>query len=381
MLALVLNGCSATRSSQVEGESDRVSESALPADPLDRRIALLERRITREQERQGAGTSLAPTIAKLEAELGELYLEDNDLRRARRNFRLARYDAPRAQGVATRVGLGLAEVYLREGQDELALEELEQLEAERSTLSPQDELRWRAFASLAYERTGRAAEAQKLRPNSIDEVAFSALRRRAGGKDLARASAKPSSNTTPAPAPSGAVQVLPRSAWNPATARNDQDVMGAVRRITIHHSAMDPTGSALSEAAKQIRSIQNAHFQRGYADIGYHFLIDSQGRVWEGRDRRFQGAHAGNKEANQRNLGICLLGNFVSMAPTPAQDRALRSLVAVEAKRYNVPKNQIFGHGEVRKYFTGDSTECPGERLMTVVRQMRGGAAGNLAED
>ncbi|MBL8899410.1 MAG: N-acetylmuramoyl-L-alanine amidase [Planctomycetes bacterium] len=370
------SSCSSSRSRLSEDDPSGSPRATLPADPEERRIAELERRLARLQ-----GEGEPATVAVLEAELGELYLEQNDLRRARRNFRLARYDAPREESVRRRVALGLGEVYLREGQPELAVEELEPLAAERGDFSARDELRFRAFLSLAYERTGKSAEAQKLRPSSFQEQEFLALRRRAGERGATtgpRATpSKPPLNSTPGLA----FQVLPRSSWRAAAPRDDQSPMSAVRRITIHHSAMEPTSAPLEEAAKQIRSIQNGHFQRGYADIGYHYLIDSQGRIWEGRDKRFQGAHAGNTDANERNLGICLLGNFVSVAPTPAQERALRTLVDAERGRYRVSKDQIFGHGEVRKYFTGQSTECPGERLMSVVRDLRGGRAGNLADD
>ncbi|MBK9384506.1 MAG: N-acetylmuramoyl-L-alanine amidase [Planctomycetes bacterium] len=374
--ALLSSSCSSSRSRLSDGESAEQARGAQPQDPEQRRIAELERRIARLQSEGEPAT-----VALLEAELGELYLEESDLRRARRNFRLARYDAPREERVRRRVALGLGEVYLREGQPELAVDELEPLAKERGELSAQDELRFRAYLSLAYERTGKSAEAQKLRPSSFQEKEFLALRRRAGesGAPVAPLTSptKPPVSTTPGLA----FQVLPRSSWRASNPRDDQSPMGAVRRITIHHSAMEPTSAPLEDAAKQIRSIQSGHFQRGYADIGYHYLIDSQGRIWEGRDKRFQGAHAGNTDANERNLGICLLGNFVSVAPTPAQDRALRILVDAERARYRVSKDQVFGHGEVRKYFTGQSTECPGERLMTVVRDLRGGRAGNLADD
>lgn len=379
-LAFLLLGnpsCSSSRARLGDAESaGERREESLPSDPAERRIVELERRITRLQA-EGEPTS----VARLEAELGELYLERADLRRARRNFRLARYDAPREESVRRRVALGLGEIYLREGQPELAVEELEPLSSELTELSAADQLRLRAFLSLAYERTGKASEARALRPPSFQEQDFLALRRRAGESSPAASAPRGSAPRSPSSAPSLAFQVLPRNAWRANAPRDDQSPMGAVRRITVHHSAMEPTGAAVEDAAKQIRSIQTGHFRKGYADIGYHYLIDSQGRIWEGRDKRFQGAHAGNAEANQRNLGICLLGNFVSVAPTPAQERALRSLIEAERGRYGVPREQIFGHGEVRQYFTGATTECPGARLMTLVRDLRGGRPGNLADD
>jgi tetratricopeptide (TPR) repeat protein len=374
-LAVLASGCGSSRSLLDDDQTSDGRADTLPTDPERRRIAELERRITSLQA-EGEPS----TVARLEAELGQLYLDESDLRRARRNFRLARYDAPREESVRRSVALGLGEVYLREGQLELAIEELESLAAARDELSPSELMRYRAFLSLAYERSGRGAEAKKLWPNSLQEREFLALRRRAGERSTPTAP-RATTPKTPSSSPPSAFQVLPRTAWRASSARDDQSPMGAVRRITIHHSAMGPTSGAADDAAKQIRSIQSGHFQRGYADIGYHYLIDSQGRIWEGRDKRFQGAHAGNTEANERNLGICLLGNFVSVAPTPAQERALRTLVDTERTRYNVPKDQIFGHGEVREHFTGNTTECPGARLMSLVRELRGGRAGNLADE
>ncbi len=167
----------------------------------------------------------------------------------------------------------------------------------------------------------------------------------------------------------GAVHRLARSAWRarPADPRN-LDPMGRVFRVTIHHSAILARESSSQAAATAIQSIQRQHMnERGYGDIGYHYLIDRAGRVWHGRDLRWQGAHAAGSN-NVGNLGICLLGNFIArdgQKPTPAQIATLTSLLRDVTHRYSIPPNQIHTHKEMK------ATDCPGEHLQAVVDSLR----------
>ncbi|MEZ6194769.1 MAG: peptidoglycan recognition family protein [Planctomycetota bacterium] len=100
-------------------------------------------------------------------------------------------------------------------------------------------------------------------------------------------------------------------------------------RITVHHGGEEQPDAPVSKRAAidRMRSYQSAHFQRGWADIGYHFVIDGAGRIWEGRLTRWQGAHAGNADLNRGNIGICLMGNYEERQPSAEQVSALRSLL------------------------------------------------------
>jgi hypothetical protein len=157
-----------------------------------------------------------------------------------------------------------------------------------------------------------------------------------------------------------------RSNWSPApliAARLDP--MGRVWRLTVHHSAMYFRDSSPQSASVQIQQIQRQHMVgRGYGDIGYHYLIDPAGRIWEGRDVRWQGAHA-RGENNQGNIGVCVLGNFVrgsgGQFPTESQTAALRTLMTQLMQKHSIPPEQIKSH---RDFVV---TECPGALLQAIV--------------
>lgn len=160
-----------------------------------------------------------------------------------------------------------------------------------------------------------------------------------------------------------------RSAWRPAPVVAARlDPMGRIYRVTIHHSAMYLRDSSPNASAGQIRRIQHEHMQgRGYGDIGYHYLIDPAGRVWEGRDLRWQGAHArGNN--NVGNVGICLLGNFVrgseGQRPTSQQVTSLQQLTRALLARHGIAPEQIHNHSDFV------STECPGPYVVPIVARL-----------
>jgi len=158
--------------------------------------------------------------------------------------------------------------------------------------------------------------------------------------------------------------ILKREAWRAASPRGDKmtPVTGPYNRITIHHSAKESDGGSElhsdGDVAEVIKKIQTFHVrERGWGDIGYHFLIDSNGSVWQGRALDWQGAHASGAN-NIGNIGICLLGDYRSSAPNPASLVALERLVDGLSERHHIARNKVFGHMKFSK------TECPGSALM-----------------
>jgi hypothetical protein len=172
-----------------------------------------------------------------------------------------------------------------------------------------------------------------------------------------------------APVASPSLVVQPRSAWSArAPDRGNVEPMTAVHRVTIHHSALAFYDTTPKTCAAQLQRIQKDHMQtRGYGDIGYHYLIDPSGRIWQGRDLRFQGAHASGSN-NVGNVGVCLLGNFVrgkaGQAPTSAQVQAMRRLVGSLMQRYGFGPDGIHCHSDFK------ATDCPGPLMEPVVASM-----------
>lgn len=143
------------------------------------------------------------------------------------------------------------------------------------------------------------------------------------------------------------------------------DPMGRIDKITVHHEGSTAFYStAKGDVARKLESIRNAHLSRGWADIGYHYIIDPAGRVWQGRPLNLQGAHV--KDGNPGNLGVMVLGNFEIQRPTTAQFSTLDQFVAHQMRQYRVSIRNVYTHQEMRP------TACPGRSLQAYMRQTRG---------
>lgn len=120
------------------------------------------------------------------------------------------------------------------------------------------------------------------------------------------------------------------------------------KRIVIHHSA--------SSDSTTVENIQQWHYSRGWSGIGYHYVIDQQGVITQGRPEHTQGAHAyqdKDHEANTDGIGICVIGNFMDSRPTDKQLDSLVWLIKDIRIRYgDIP---VIGHRDVMP------TSCPGE--------------------
>lgn len=157
--------------------------------------------------------------------------------------------------------------------------------------------------------------------------------------------------------------ILPRTAWGAAPPDPSHLDANTYRwnRITVHHSATESTDPSV------VRRIQKNHMEgRGFGDIGYHFLIDARGKIYQGRSLRWQGAHAYGAN-NIANIGICLLGDFDSHPPTEAALRSLEGLVDALRERHQIARARVVGHRELK------ATDCPGRYLEEWVREYRTG--------
>ena len=163
----------------------------------------------------------------------------------------------------------------------------------------------------------------------------------------------------------GKVDILPRQAWTriaPLDARMER--ARRYSRITIHHSGSSVNlHEDLEMVAFDIEGILSGHQQRCFGDIGYHFIVDRAGRVWEGRSLRYVGAHV--SAANQENVGVMLLGNFEYQQPSLRQVAALRGLTLALRNQFAVSAGEVFGHRDL------GHTLCPGQHLYGEVHSLR----------
>ena len=101
------------------------------------------------------------------------------------------------------------------------------------------------------------------------------------------------------------------------------------------------------------KTIKQWHKDRGFDDIGYHYVIDLDGTIEKGREEDLVGAHC--KGHNATSIGICYVGGCdKNMKPkdtrTPEQKRSMLSLVRKLVNKYKIPVTQIWAHHDFDKH-------------------------------
>jgi N-acetylmuramoyl-L-alanine amidase len=134
----------------------------------------------------------------------------------------------------------------------------------------------------------------------------------------------------------------------------------AYSTVVIHHS------SAMLSSGETMLSIQAIHMDsNGWADIAYHYGIDHDGLIYEGRDIRARGASVAGH--NTGTIGVVVMGNFEFDYPLAGQLTALQTLVNWLATTYTL--THLAGHGE----FNPESV-CPGQHLIEYLDTLARGA-------
>ena len=126
--------------------------------------------------------------------------------------------------------------------------------------------------------------------------------------------------------------------------------------VVLHHSASRDVPAA---------EIHAWHLAKGWAGIGYHFVIRKNGSIERARPLEMIGAHAG-PEVNGHSIGICLTGDFMKEEPTAAQIESLISLLAWLNQIYAASNPQGL---DVKLHREVGATACPGD--MFPVEQIR----------
>ncbi len=198
------------------------------------------------------------------------------------------------------------------------------------------------------------------------------------------------------PAGAGQPPIIARTAWARGMAPPKvAPEYGAVEMGFIHHTE-NPNGYTASEVPAMLRAIYVFHrYVNGWNDIGYNFVVDLYGRIFEARaggiDEPVVGAQAGGY--NYLSTGIAVLGTFSSVPVSTAARDALEKLLAWKLSLHGIPAQgrvtvkvnpagasysrfpantrvslpRIAGHRD------GDATECPGNVLYEELPSIRTG--------
>ena len=176
--------------------------------------------------------------------------------------------------------------------------------------------------------------------------------------------------------------IITRSEWGASPLKGDPVAQPNYRFLTLHHAAGFPA-SDVDEGKIQVKHIQRLHQEgNGWADIGYHFVLDGVGNIYQGRPymenislsekpRLVVGAHVADH--NSANIGVCLLGCFhpetnastCNDVLTVSLETALVQLFAFLCEHYEMVPTNIKGHRD----FT--STACPGSNLYPRLPEIR----------
>lgn len=169
----------------------------------------------------------------------------------------------------------------------------------------------------------------------------------------------------------------------------------AKNKIIVHHTAWDTSSfTGKDSVISYLKDIYKYHtITKGRGDIGYNFLIDPYGNVYEGRagGESVIGAH--DSWNNTPSLGISLMGNFEIQQPTNAQIKSLIALVTALSKKYGIdPLAKTDYHIATTEYpymksktnyrLAGHKdagiTSCPGKNLYAQLPDIRNAVWSNL---
>ena len=130
----------------------------------------------------------------------------------------------------------------------------------------------------------------------------------------------------------------------------------AISHITLHHQG--ETFKPGRDPQQYLRDLQTwSRKTRLWIDIPYHYIIDLDGNIYEGRDINF----AGDTNTQYDSAGHALIevvGNFEEVEPNQQQVDAVVSAMTMLAIKYKVPPEKISGHKDV-----ASGTVCPGKNL------------------
>ena len=190
----------------------------------------------------------------------------------------------------------------------------------------------------------------------------------------------------------GAPAIVPRSGWSAdETIRRGAPSFATSLRLALVHHTAGGNGYTAAQSPSIVRAIQLYHVKgNGWNDIGYNFLVDRFGQVFEGRyggiERNVVGAHA--EGFNTGSVGVALLGEYGSLAVAQKARDALTALLAwrLDIAHVDAATTLSFISGGNARFPAGlpvflrtvsghrdaGFTDCPGNALYGILTQLAG---------
>jgi hypothetical protein len=155
-----------------------------------------------------------------------------------------------------------------------------------------------------------------------------------------------------------------------------QGILGDPVAITVHHTSLPLATNPPNpeEDIKKVQSIQHYHISKGWGDVGYHYLIGSDGTIYEGRPLGYTGTHA---PPNYSNIGISVIGDFQTKDyPSESQLASLLRVTSWLCDKFDInPLERITLFEQSNLAVCGHrdwgATDCPGDRLYALLPNVR----------
>ncbi len=162
-----------------------------------------------------------------------------------------------------------------------------------------------------------------------------------------------------------APKVITRAEWGAAPQACAPDVATGLVGAVVHHTADSNAYSTIAQAEQQIRNDQAYHINTlGWCDIGYNFLVDKWGNIYEGRANSMVqpvvGAHAGG--FNTGTVGVAMLGTYSTVVPSVATQESVAEVIAWRLSQYGVNPSGTMSYttgGGSDKYAAGTTVTIP----------------------
>ena len=155
-----------------------------------------------------------------------------------------------------------------------------------------------------------------------------------------------------------------RNAWGARAPKSTPSVAsGGLKLAVVHHTATTNDYTS-AQVPGILRSMQAFHMDsNGWSDLGYNFLVDKFGRIWEGRaggtGNAVVGAHA--QGFNTGSVGVSIIGNYVSTNASSAAREAVSRIIGYRLQGYGVhPQQRVnFTSGGSSKIAAGKVVNLP----------------------
>jgi hypothetical protein len=163
--------------------------------------------------------------------------------------------------------------------------------------------------------------------------------------------------TTAAPAGAASIAAICGDAWGALPVAGEFR-SHTIERLTVHHTAAFLERN--SQAPARVRQHQRYHIDRGWPDLAYHYIVDANGHVYEGRPVWAVG-DTGTEYDPTGHFLVCAEGHFDQQQITAAQLQAVVEVLAWAAGEFGVAPATIRGHRDWA------ATTCPGDTFYPTI--------------